>query len=114
MTMSDTALSPRIANLADAAALLKASSAQELELWSPVNAAEVQGVLWFVMLQRAIRAEFPEREVTVVLDCGDRGDLAIEAFRLGLKRVSLRASAGVTMKVADIAANVGGRLYPAP
>lgn len=102
---------PRVANLSEAAAVLNTNPAKDLELWSPENAAEIQGVLWFVMLQRALRADFPERDPIIVLDCGDRGDLAIEAFRLGLTRVALNASNNVTAKVAEIAAGYGGRVY---
>lgn len=106
-----TAQAPRIATLSEAAAHLGANPAKRLELWSPERAAEVQGVLWFVMLQRALRVDFPDRDAVIVLDCGDRGDLAIEAFRLGLRGVALRASSGVTAKVSDVAAACGGQLY---
>lgn len=102
---------PRIANLAEAKAVLQADPVHERELWSPENAAEIQGVLWFVMLQRAVRDAFPDREAVVVLDCGRRGDLAIEALRLGLKAVALNATEGVTTKVADVAAGCNARLY---
>lgn len=108
--MTATAVT-RVANLAEASAALQVSAAPTTELWSPENGAEIQGVLWFVMLQRAIRDAFPDRHVDIVLDCGKRGDLAIEAMRLGLKAISLNAGAGVTEKVADIAAGLGARLY---
>jgi len=106
-----TAPMPRVANLAEAAALLGAYPDKGLELWSPERAAEVQGVLWFVMLQHAVRADFPDRDPVIVLDCGDRGDLAIEAFRLGLRSVALNAPPGVTAKVAEVAAAYGGQLH---
>lgn len=91
--------------------MLQRDGATQLQLWSPENAAEIQGVLWFVALQKAIGTEFPERQAVVVLDCGGRGDLAIEALRLGLKAIALDASQSVTAKVAEIAAACGARLY---
>jgi hypothetical protein len=91
--------------------MLLRDGATQPQLWTPENAAEVQGVLWFVALQQAIQIEFPEREAVVVLDCGGRGDLAIEALRLGLKAIALNASQSVTAKVADVAAACGARLY---
>ncbi|MBK8158073.1 MAG: hypothetical protein IPK59_04580 [Rhodospirillaceae bacterium] len=104
----------RVATLAEAAAALQACEAEELELWSPENAAEIQGVMWFVMLQRALNSAFPDRQPRLVLDCGNRGDLAVEAFRNGLKDVALAASPGVTAKVADVALSCGGRIIQNP
>lgn len=105
----------RVATLPEARAALERAAleqyaADELELWSPENAAEIQGVLWFVMLQQALGAAFPDRKPRLVLDCGNRGDLAVEAFRLGLRQVALRAPSEVTARVADIAADCGGRV----
>ena len=104
----------RVATLAEATIVLETHPADPVELWSPENAAEVQGVLWFVMLQRALGSAFPGRELPLVLDCGNRGDLAIEAFRHGLKDVALTASESVMAKVAGVAAHCGGRLVRSP
>jgi hypothetical protein len=104
----------RVANLLEATAVLSANPAPEIELWSPENAAEIQGVLWFVMLRRALQSAFPDRNTKLVLDCGSRGDLAIEAFRQGLQDVALTAPAPVTAKVTEIAKTCGGRLISNP
>jgi hypothetical protein len=98
------------ATLGEAQAALAKHPADDLELWSPENAAEIQGVQWFCLLQQALRRVAPDREPRLVLDCGNRGDLAIEALRLGLRDVALRATPEVTAKVADIAAACGGRV----
>ncbi|MBL8707964.1 MAG: hypothetical protein JNL25_02125 [Rhodospirillaceae bacterium] len=82
-----------------------------IELWSPPAAAEVQGVLWFAALQRSLAAQFPTRRATIVLDCGDRADLAIDALRAGLASVALAANEDLGRKVGEIAAQFGGRLY---
>jgi hypothetical protein len=100
----------QVATLADAQAALARHPADDLELWSPENAAETHGVLWFSMLQRALRSAAPDREPRLVLDCGDRADLATEALRLGLKNVAFRGSIDVTAKIADIARACGGRV----
>jgi hypothetical protein len=100
----------RVATLPQASAALERHPADDVELWSPENAAEIHGVMWFAMLQRALRLAFPERQPELVLDCGARGDLAVEAMRLGLRKVALRAPAEVTAKVADIAAAMGGSI----
>lgn len=99
-----------IANLPQALAALARHPVDDLELWSPVNAAQIHGVLWFSMLQRALRDIAPERETRLVLDCGDRSDLAVEALRLGLKLVCLRAAPDMIAKVTDIATAYGGHV----
>ena len=67
----------RVATLPQVEAAIAKHPADTLELWSPENGAEIQGVMWFYMLQRALRAAFPDREPNLVIDCGSRGDLAI-------------------------------------
>ncbi len=99
-----------IATLPQALVVLACHPANDLELWSPANAAQTHGVLWFSMLQRALREIAPERETRLVLDCGDRSDLAVEALRLGLRFVCLRAAPDMIAKVADIATACGGRV----
>jgi len=99
-----------IATLPQALVALTRHPADDLELWSPANAAQIHGVLWFCMLQRALREIAPEREIRLVLDCGDRSDLAVEALRLGLRLVCLRAAPDVIAKVAHIATACGGRV----
>lgn len=100
----------RAATLAEAQAALSRHPADDLELWSPENAAETHGVQWFCMLQQALRAVAQDREPRLVLDCGSRADLATEALRLGLRHVALRADPAVTAKVAAIATGCGGRV----
>ncbi len=107
---SGPALISRVATLPEASTALSKDLAGDLELWSPENGAEIHGVMWFYTLQHALRMAFPDREPNLVIDCGSRGDLAIEALRVGLRNVALRAPAEVTEKVTDIAAGCGGRV----
>jgi hypothetical protein len=99
------------ATLADAQAALARHPADDLELWSPENAAETHGVLWFCMLQQALRKVAADREPRLVLDCGGRADLATEALRQGLKHVALRAAPAVMAKVVAIATACDGRVF---
>lgn len=101
-----------VANLADAVAALEAApDAIAPELWSPPDAASIQGVLWFLTLQQALDRDHPDRRARIVLDCGDRADCAIEALRGGLTAVVLTARDPVLAKVTDIATQLGGRVY---
>lgn len=114
--MSEAAAVHRdIATLGAAEAALSGTPKDRMaELWSPPNAAGTQGILWFVALQDALRQRFQERPFTVVLDCGDRADLAIEALRAGLPAVALAAHSPVFAKVVDIADQLGGRVMVQP
>lgn len=75
-------------------------------LWSPPNAAAIHGVLWFVSLQQALQAQFPDRPSVLILDCGDRGDLAHAALREGLRHICFRGSPGMLAKLRAIAASL--------
>jgi hypothetical protein len=103
----------RVTNLAQASAVL-AADPEARELWSPPDAASIQGVLWFVALQKALDRDFSSRNAKIVLDCGDRADLAIEALRAGLAAVALAAPDPIVTKVSDIAHQLGSRVYQRP
>jgi hypothetical protein len=103
-----------ISSIEGAARFLHENPGLDQNLWSPANAAEIQGVLWFVMLQRAIDCAFVGRRATIVLDCGQRAELAVEALRLGIRAISLEAPDLVAAKVAAIAKNCGAKLLDRP
>ncbi len=106
-------MAPPVTNLAEAKAALGADPEAD-ELWSPPDAASIHGVLWFVALQQALDRDFPGRNARIVLDCGARADLAIEALRAGLAAVAIAAPERITGKVTDIAAQLGRRVYLRP
>jgi len=97
-----------VASLPEAVAALGSGTAPDL--WSPPDAASIQGVLWFVRLQQALDHDHAAAKADIVLDCGDRADLAIEALRGGLRRVALTCPDILAAKVADIAAELGGEV----
>ncbi len=105
------AVKAEIASLDAAAALLRAHPDEEIEFWSPANAAQIQGILWFVTLRRELKNSFPGRHFDFVLECGSRGDLAIEALRHAFSGVHLTASGDVRRKVEDIATASGARVW---
>lgn len=98
-----------IQNLEEARAALRGAGSTAVELWSPPDAAGIQGVLWFVALRDALRAE--GLEVPLVLDCGSRGDLAIEAMRAGLDDIAFNGTPETGAKLAEIAQQMGRRIH---
>lgn len=76
-------------------------------LWSPVDAASIHGVLWFAELQRQVTAAFPDRKALIVLDCGDRADLAHAAICEGLRVICFRGAPAMLEKLRSIAEQLG-------
>jgi hypothetical protein len=100
-----------VENIDDVAvALTNRQPAADLRLWSPPDAASMHGVLWFVALQQLCREHFPERAIDIVLDCGDRGDLAHAALREGLRVICFRGRADILAKLQAIAAACGASI----
>jgi hypothetical protein len=79
----------------------------DLRLWSPPDAAGSHGVLWFVALQQACDEQFADRRCQIVLDCGDRADLAHAALREGLRAICFRGRPAMLSKLQAIAAGCG-------
>ncbi|WP_133615184.1 hypothetical protein [Dongia mobilis] len=115
MSAGKTVIHRDIGNLGAAEAALSGTPPDKMvELWSPPNAAGTQGILWFVAMQDALRHRCRDRPFTLVVDCGGRADLAIEALRAGLPAVALAARSPVADKVVDIADQLGGRVVLIP
>jgi hypothetical protein len=81
-----------------------------LRFWSPVNAANTHGVLWFAELQRQVTGAFPGRKALVVLDCGERADLAHAAMCEGLRVICFRGAPVLLDKLHSIAAQLGATI----
>lgn len=97
-----------VENIADiATALDLADASSQLRFWSPPAGASIHGVLWFVALQKAARDRYPECQPIIVLDCGDRADLAHAALREGMSAIAFRGSAGMLAKLQQIAETTG-------
>ncbi|MDY0883411.1 hypothetical protein ACFPL7_10670 [Dongia soli] len=94
----------------DVAGRLSVASDTGLRFWSPVDAASIHGVLWFAELQRQVTAAFPDRKALIVLDCGDRGDLAHAAMCEGLRVICFRGSSVMLEKLRSIADQLGATI----
>ena len=101
-----------VASLAEARAALAAarSSGVAAELESPPGAAGIYGVLWFAELNRALLAEFPGVPFTLVLDCGERADLAHAALVEGIKRIRFSGHPEAAKALCDIARQADAEL----
>ena len=87
-----------------------AVSADPVLLESPPAATASLGIGWWRELLSAITAEFPDRTITGVLDCGEFPGHALAAIAAGVRRVRLSAAPEVLEKVADIARQAGAEL----
>lgn len=90
-----------------AAAYETAAVPAALRFWSPPDGASIHGVLWYVGLQQLAQSRFPDLRPAIVLDCGDRADLAHAALREGLTAVCYRGSPAMLAKLRAIAAESG-------
>ncbi len=82
-----------------------------VRLLSPPGAAGQHGIGWWQALTRILAAEFPDRTMEAVLDCGDSPGLALAALRARVPLVRV-SGLGDDMreKLDHIARQVGGRL----
>jgi hypothetical protein len=105
-----------VSNLAQARAALDAArvAGEAIALASPPDAAIQYGVLFYVKLSEQLGAEYPDLKPVIAVDCGDRGDLAHDAMRLGLKSVVFRGDLRMAEKLSDIAETLGVRLESHP
>lgn len=101
-----------IHGLDDARAALAAAQALRvpLTLISGPGAGGYGGAAWFDAVIHAARAEFPNVEVTAILDCADSPGFVLGAFRAGIKAVRFTGRDDVARKLADIAASQGAVL----
>jgi len=105
-----------IHNLPQARAALEAArdAGEAIALASPPDAAIQYGVLFYVQLEQALAAEYPELKPVIAVDCGDRADLAHEAMRLGLRSIVFRGDARMAEKLTDIAESLNVKFESRP
>ena len=99
-----------ITSLPEARAALAAArpGGVAVELESPPDAASIYGVLWFAELNRALLAEFPDIPFSLMLDCGERADLAHAALVEGIRRIRFSGHPDAAKALGDIAEQLGG------
>lgn len=111
----DTPLPPAIVfhSLAQAEAAMAAAGELGLPvtLISAPSAAGYAGPGWFRAVVEQACAAHPGVDVTAVLDCGEYSGLALASLRDGV--AVIRFSGDTADKIADIAAQYGGRVITA-
>ncbi len=78
--------------------------------WTPPNAALTYGVGWFKQISFLAQQQLGY-EPDIVLDCGDRPDIAHQALRHGVKRVCFHAPVLMLEKLQQIATQLQAQLY---
>jgi len=101
-----------IHSLAHARAALAAARALQVPvtLASAAGAGGYAGPLWFKSLVETARADFPEADVTAVLDCGVEAGTTLAALRHGLKRVRFTGNDAALAPLRDIAEQLGAEI----
>jgi hypothetical protein len=61
-------------------------------------------------MNRALLAEFPGLDYALILDCGDRADLAHAALVEGIKRIRFRGHGNAMRALRDIAGQLKAEL----
>ena len=94
----------------------RAALAVAVELKTAVTLASAHGAggyagpLWFKAMIAAATAEFPEAEVTAVLDCADEAGTVLQALRHGLKCVRFTGNAAALKRLRAIAGELGATI----
>ncbi len=101
-----------IHSLAHARAALGAAAEAgvPVTLASAPGAAAYGGPAWFREVVRIARRDFPQVEVSAVIDCGGRAGDVMAALRLGLERVRFTGKKAVAEKLAAMADELGAEL----
>ena len=92
---------------AQCAAAAAAELGVALTLASAPGAAAYLGPGWVRALGAALAEEFPELEVTLILDCADKPGHALAALRMGASAVRFTGGRSVARKLKEIAAAQG-------
>lgn len=90
-----------------AALAIGASRGQSVVAVSAPVATAYAGANWFLALAAAGHAEYPQVELTAILDCGDRAGDALTALDLGAKHLVFAGHADAASRLAAIAAQRG-------
>jgi hypothetical protein len=83
---------------------------QTIELWSAPEAAAYAGIGWLDAIIRRVRAAPGGKMLPIVVDCGDRPELALAALRQGIRDVCFRGDKATARRLTDIARQGGTHL----
>lgn len=88
-----------------------AAATVELEtailLLTRADSAAALGLHWSQELANRLRREYPQADLLVAFDCGDRAALAHEALRAGAEAICFTGPENETRALAEIAASLG-------
>ena len=99
-------------SLGDARAALAAARSLKapITLASAAGAGGYAGPLWFKSLIATARADFPDIEVSTVLDCGAEAGTTLGALRHGFKRVRFTGNEQALGPLRQIAQELGAEI----
>jgi hypothetical protein len=101
-----------IHGLDDARAALRAAqeTGRAVTVISGPGGGAYGGPAWFDHVLREAQGEFPQAQVTAILDCDDAAGLALGALRYGIRHVRFDGREDVTIKLREIAAAQGATI----
>lgn len=99
-----------LADARAAAAMFRARGLRLILLSAP-GAGSYAGGGWWRALCDALAADYPDLEMTAVLDCGDAAGHALAALRAGVTDILFDGDVAVAAKLSAIAAQSGARLW---
>jgi hypothetical protein len=90
-----------------------AASGRPIVVLSATGASGFAGAGWFASLVEQAGQEFPEVELTAMLDCADRAGDAPAALKLGLSHLIFTGHPEAAIRLQDIAAQSGATVIAA-
>lgn len=88
------------------------SQCRAVFLCSPQGASAWLGAGYWAALQQRARAEFPDLDFTLALDCGDAAGDVMAALRAGVAVTVFRGPAVTLAKLQDMARQAGAEVRP--
>lgn len=112
MTEKPSAACFTVHSLMDLRAALAAGadSGRAIVALSAVGAGGFAGAGWFAALIEQGRGEFPDVELTAILDCADRSGDVLTAFEAGVRHIVFTGHPQAAERLAKIAAEYGASL----
>jgi hypothetical protein len=112
MTPSDRAVCFTVHGLPHLRAALRAGmeSGRPVIALSAEAASAYAGAGWFAAMIQAAREEFPNAELTAILDCGDRAGDVLVALQAGIACVIFTGHPEATGRLTAIAAATGATI----
>lgn len=112
MTKLDRAVCFTVHGLPHLRAALKAGaqSGRPIVAISAIAASAYAGAGWFAEMIRAGREEFPNAELTAILDCGDRAGDVLVALQAGIACVIFTGHPEAARRLTAIAAEAGATI----